>query len=322
MNKHALLYKTITDLLVDAERTRKDTVDEATRRLARSLGARGASPDLSLIRAQAGAVFNEMLECGVLTANKDRYSLTCARPVAIRVELCEKEILTFLKGGSASKYRIRDRLETVFGTKCTPSQKDDNILYSYIGQVLKRLTRLGIIGFDGNLYFIKKEKAAKIDDIGAMLEVKGDFLTRLHAKGGEFFEHFFMTLLGKYLSKHGRTVLENYTTGGSSDGGIDGVIKTEDSLGFREVIMVQTKNRLETTSETTVRGFYGAVCAKNGSRGIFATTSDFHSAATDFLNGIDNCVGVDGTKLFDMAKECQYGMKKKQGAWRVDTKIL
>ena len=155
-----------------------------------------------------------------------------------------------------------------------------------------------------------------------MLEVKGEFLTRLHAKGGEFFEHYFMTLLGKYLSKHGRVVLENYTTGGSSDGGIDGVIKIEDSLGFRETIMVQTKNRLETTNETTVRGFFGAVCARNGSRGIFATSSDFHASASAFLDGIDNCVGVDGSRLFDMAKECQDGMKKKQGAWSVDKNLL
>ncbi len=322
MSNHALIYKIIADLLNSGAKSRPDTINEAARRLAKSSQSKGARPNIADLRARVGAVFNEMLEFGVISTEKDKYVMTCARPVAIRVELCEKEILQLLKGGNRTKYEIRESLEKSFGTKCTPSLKDDNILFSYIGQILKRLLRFGVIELKENSYCLKKENVAKIDDIGAMLEVKGEFLTRLHAKGGEFFEHYFMTLLGKYLSKHGRAILENYTTGGSSDGGIDGVIKTEDSLGFKETIMIQTKNRLETASETTVRGFFGAVCAKNGTRGIFATTSDFHPSATAFLDGIDNCVGVDGSRLFDMAKECQYGMKKKQDAWSVDKNLL
>ena len=106
------------------------------------------------------------------------------------------------------------------------------------------------------------------------------------------------------------------------DGGIDGILETVDSLGFRETIMVQTKNRLETTNETTVRGFYGAVCARQGSRGIFATTSDFHYAAKGFLESIDNCVGVDGKKIFEMALETRYGIKKCGAELSVDEKII
>ena len=86
--------------------------------------------------------------------------------------------------------------------------------------------------------------------------------------------------------------------------------------------MVQTKNRSDTTNETTVRGFYGAVCAKQGSRGIFVTLSDFHPAAAAFLNSIDNCVGVDGDMLFKMALDTHYGIKKCGTEITVDDKIL
>ena len=86
--------------------------------------------------------------------------------------------------------------------------------------------------------------------------------------------------------------------------------------------MVQTKNRIDVSSETDVRGFYGAVCARQGSRGIFATSSDFHPAAEEFLEKIDNCVGVDGTKLFDMAMLTQYGIKKSGAEYTVDDKII
>ena len=322
MNKHALIYKIIADILNKEQKARTGTINEASERLARSSRSRGITPDLNEIRARVGAVFNEMLEFGVITPIGEGYGMTCDKPVAIRVELCEKEILSLLKSGNYTKYEIRTRLEEKFGTRRTPSLKDDNILFSFIGQILKRLVRFGVIGLNDGLYHLKEEKRAKLDDIESMLAVKGEFLTRLHAKGGEFFEHYFMTLIGKYLSKHGRTILENYTTGGTADGGIDGVIKTLDSLGFRETIMVQTKNRFESTNETAVRSFYGAVCAKNGSRGLFATTSDFHPSAIAFLDGIDNCVGVDGTKLFDMARECRYGIKKKRGSLIVDKNLL
>ena len=86
--------------------------------------------------------------------------------------------------------------------------------------------------------------------------------------------------------------------------------------------MVQTKNRNVVISETDVRGFYGAVCAYRGTRGIFATTSLFHSGAKDFFNVIDECVGIDGDKVFSMACECLYGICKSQGKLTVDGKII
>jgi restriction endonuclease Mrr len=210
----------------------------------------------------------------------------------------------------------------VFGTDKTVTEKDDSKLSSSISEALHRMTGIGALTQDGRYYSLSKKVTARIDDINNLLNLKNVFLTRLHRKGGEFFEFYFMTLLEKYLTLFGKTVISNTTTGGSVDGGIDGIIEPVDCLGFKETIMVQMKNRLEETNETTVRGFWGSVCAHGGSRGIFATTSGFHSSALSFMNGIDNCVGVDGDKIFRMALECLYGIKKKDGKLTVDTRVV
>ena len=100
------------------------------------------------------------------------------------------------------------------------------------------------------------------------------------------------------------------------------MVRTIDSLGFKETIMVQTKNRSETTTETTVRGFYGAVCAQQGSRGIFVTISDFHPSAIKLLNSIDNCVGINGDKIFSMACDTSYGIKREGDKLTIDKEII
>jgi hypothetical protein len=238
------------------------------------------------------------------------------------MEACECEILDLLHSSAKTRHQIKDALICYFGTDATPTVRDDNKLFTYMGQILKRLVSEGIILFDGSVYSLAPEKNAYINDRREMLVLKSSFLSRIHSHGGEFFEHYFMNLIAKYLSLKGKTVIESHVTGGSADGGIDGIVRTVDSLGFREVIMVQTKNRTDVSNETDIRGFYGAVCAMQGSRGIFATTSDFHPMAIKFLDGIDNCVGVNGEKIFSMACETGYGIKKIGDKMFIDRELI
>ena len=184
------------------------------------------------------------------------------------------------------------------------------------------MQREGVVILSDGVYSLAGKIAAKIDDISSMLNLKNTYLSKLHSRGGEFFETYFMNLLEKYVFLHGKTVVANSTTGGSADGGIDGIMQTVDCLGFRETVMVQTKNRSEPTNETTARGFYGAVCARQGSRGIFVTSSDFHPAAKAFFESLDDCVGIDGDKLFEMAVETHFGIKKTPSGLTVDEKII
>ncbi len=326
MKSNKRIYVKIIDILSKRPLARRDLIKTYIDSLAlprEVMADRSTAGRVNVERSLVGAAINEMRSKGIIEKNADGlYVATEQKPVVIRNERCESEILKLLSLKPHTKTEIRQSLTRVFGTDKTVTEKDDSILASSISDALRRMTNNGTLTEDGRYYALSKKVTARIDDINNLLNLRGVFLTRLHRKGGEFFETYFMTLLGKYVSMHGKTVTSNTTTGGSLDGGIDGILETVDSLGFRETIMVQTKNRLETTNETTVRGFYGAVCARHGSRGIFATSSDFHYAAKEFLDSIDNCVGVDGDKIFKMALETHYGIKKVGSELSVDEKII
>ena len=324
MKNHKKLYTKVIDVLDLSPKKRKQLVDAVCAEVCGE-GAGGACEvgKFTELRGAVGAVISEMEADGVIRMRADaKYELVPTKPEAMRIESCERAMLSLLAGGPMAKPELRDALVRRFGIKKTETTRDDSILYALIGQVTKRLTDLGVIELVDSKYRIAPEKMARLDDINEMLTLKNEFLTRLHAKGGEFFEHYIITLLSKYLTKYGKTVNEGYVTGGTEDGGIDGIIKTTDVLGFREVLMIQSKNRLVETNETAVRSFWGAVCAKQGTRGIFATTASFHPAAAKFLDGIDNCVGVDADKIFKMARECLYGIKKRDGKYFVDTNVI
>ena len=278
---------------------------------------------VNVLRSRIGLVITDMENKGVIAKESGGlYYKAEDREIAIRIEACEREILNIIKLEPRTRTQIKDDLVTVFGTDTTPTVRDDNKLFTYMGQILKRLSGEGILDFDGSRYSIAPEKSAYINDRREMLLLKSAFLTKLHSRGGEFFEHYFMNLIAKYLALKGKNVIESHVTGGSDDGGIDGIVRTVDSLGFREVIMVQTKNRSDVSTETDIRSFYGAVCAKQGSRGIFATSSDFHPMATKFLDSIDNCVGVNGDKIFSMAAETGYGINKDGERLVIDSEII
>ena len=324
---HTRIYKAIAYLLGTSPMERAKLIERCVDHIGLSAEEKednSLGSTKNLVRSRAGAVINEMHVRSLIGLDEfGRYYLISERPVIIRIEKCEKEILSALTEGPISKSDLRQRLKTVFGTDKTVTTRDDDTLSTYMGQIMKRLVAEKAVRLNNGIYTLSPKISARADNINALLTLKSEFLQRLHAKGGEFFENYFMALLSSYSKKHGKRVLESYVTGGTSDGGIDGVMKTEDSLGFRELTMVQTKNRVEISSETDVRGFYGAVCAKRGTRGIFATTSDFHSSARDFMNSLDDLVGINGERVFSMAIECSYGIKKHaDGTLEIDTKLL
>ncbi len=319
---HKQIYKTVLNILTERSLTHKELIEESVSRLYVGIDTSGQVGDFTEIRGLIGSVVAEMKSDGIILYDAGVYSVGAVGPMPLRLEGCEKEVVSFLTYGSKSKAEIRSHLVKVFGTYKTPSESDDRLLYNYIGQVLRRLTELGTIKLSEGKYSIKAETQAEIGNLNEMLELKSTFLTRIHRKGGEFFEHYILTLLKKNDEKYGKIVTECRTIGGSMDGGVDGIIKTVDYLGFKEIVLIQAKNRTDMTNETTVRAFLGALYANGGNKGIFATTSDFHPAAKLFLNGIDNCVGINGEDIFEMACKNLYGIKKKSGKLVIDNKII
>lgn len=325
-NEYRKIYRTVLDALEKDGLGREALISAVTASFNLSgseLADKSTNGRLNYLRSLSGSVINDMTKRGIIKQDSDGiYKIITEKPVAIRLQKCEEEILSLLQSAPRSRAEIRDSLVSYFGTDTTATVKDDNRLFTFIGQILKSLVNDKIIEYDGSLYRVLPAKTAQLKSRSEILSLKAEFLSLIHSRGGEFFEHYFMNLLAKFLVRCGKTVTESYTTGGSEDGGIDGIAKTVDSLGFRETIMVQTKNRLDTTTETDVRGFYGAVCAALGSRGIYAITSEFHPMAIKFLNSIDNCVGIDGDKLFSMAVDTSYGIKREAGKLSIDYELL
>ncbi len=163
------------------------------------------------------------------------------------------------------------------------------------------------------------------------------FLKKLRALGGDYFEYYSVYLLERYSMKNGRRLEGMKISGGDHDGGIDGEIELTDKLGFKETIYIQSKNwnpekgdeKLWVVGETLLQQFIGACAcrqAKDGKqncRGIFITTSRFTPEAKRILDDLsDKIVGYDGNDLFEAAKECEFGLIRKNGEWALDERLL
>ncbi len=168
-------------------------------------------------------------------------------------------------------------------------------------------------------------------------KLRDRFLSKLRSLGGDYFEYYSVYLLERYSMKNGRRLEGLRVSGGERDGGIDGEIELTDKLGFRETIYIQSKNwnpekgdeRLWVVGETLLQQFIGACAcrqAKEGRqncRGIFITTSRFTPEAKRILDTMsDKIVGYDGEEVFEAAKECSFGLIRKNGQWTLDEDLL
>ncbi|MBQ3019250.1 MAG: restriction endonuclease [Clostridia bacterium] len=168
-------------------------------------------------------------------------------------------------------------------------------------------------------------------------KLKENFLKRIRALGGDYFEYYSVYLLERYSMKNGRRLEGMKINGGEHDGGIDGEIELTDKFGFRETIYVQSKNwdpekgkeENWVVGETLLQQFIGA-CAcrqardgKQHCRGIFITASRFTPEAKKILETMsDKIVGYDGSDLYEAAKECKFGLVYENGNWKLDEKLL
>ena len=159
----------------------------------------------------------------------------------------------------------------------------------------------------------------------------------MRSLGGDYFEYYSVYLLERYSMRNGRRLEMLKISGGDRDGGIDGEIELTDKFGFKETIYIQSKNwdpdkgkeEYWVVGETLLQQFIGACAckqAKDGKqhcRGIFITTSRFTPDAKRILEDMsDKIVGYDGNDLYETAKECEFGLIKKNGEWALDEKLL
>ncbi len=278
----------------------------------------------NLLYSAIGTLLSDLVREGALLRSAEgRYTLTAPATVAIKEAACREEILLFTAKAPVTRKELYAHLEAFFGTDKTDTREDDHALRNLSGNLLDRLLAEGELVREGE-GFRRAEEKDEVFAEGDEEALRRRYLLLLHRQGGPFLERFAVALLCEYYKRTGRTVTYSEVSGGSQDGGIDGRIETIDALGFSECVMLQTKCRREHlhVTEREVRGFYGAVCAGGGSRGIFVTTSCFHEGAIRFLRGIPNCVGIDGERLFSIAKQCAFGLHRIPGGYRIDRKIF
>ncbi|GEM_PF-2956095 len=114
--------------------------------------------------------------------------------------------------------------------------------------------------------------------------------------------------------------------GGTDDGGIDGIVRIVDELGFeKEIIYIQSKCRKalnKMTSATEIRQFYGAIQYKKAKKAIVMTNARFHHLAIQEVEGAKDIVLIDGNRLAELMIEYRFGVKEKNGQPVIDQKFF
>ena len=121
-----------------------------------------------------------------------------------------------------------------------------------------------------------------------------------------FFEHLVVDVLvgmgyGGSREEAGKAV------GGSSDGGIDGIIN-EDRLGL-EVIYIQAKKWDGAVGRPEIQKFAGALAGQKAGKGVFITTSTFTDGALEYVKAVGTrIILIDGRQLADFMIDYNVGV--------------
>ena len=138
-------------------------------------------------------------------------------------------------------------------------------------------------------------------------ELKTSLLKCISVCGSEFFEQMCVELVCKIYQVD---IEQGKVTGGSDDGGIDGIVTLVDAIGFEiENIHLQCKCRqnLNTNSSAKeVREFIGAI--KNEGKGIFFTNGKIHKMAYEAAQDT-SIILIDGQKLASLMIDNLLGVK-------------
>lgn len=141
-------------------------------------------------------------------------------------------------------------------------------------------------------------------------DLTADLLLQIKSCRPQFFEHLVMDLL-LAMGYGGSRKEAGEVVGGTSDGGIDGIIN-EDKLGL-EVIYIQAKRWDGPVGRPEIQKFAGALLGKKANKGIFITTSSFTAEAIEYARSIGSkIVLVTGALLAQLMVEHNVGVATTQ----------
>ena len=126
-------------------------------------------------------------------------------------------------------------------------------------------------------------------------ELSAKILTIIKGCSPYFFERLVVDVLVR-MGYGGSRKEAGQAISGSSDEGIDGIIK-EDKLGL-DIIYIQAKRWEATVGRPEVQKFAGALQGQRARKGIMITTSTFARGAEEYVKLIDSkIILVDGVQL-------------------------
>lgn len=280
----------------------------------------GASGLLSYYRSIAGTAIQKLEQYGDITVNQhNEISLAKSPSVIVREAEVAKFIIELLKDKSITAAQISKSAISYFGVDKTPTPNDDSGIDQMVKRLLPSMAKRKKLSCSYGKYSLYPDTVV----IKKPVSLFEEFITMINSKGGEFFENYSAILLDKYYRSIGAKVGYCNVIGGSDDGGIDVILSVSDQLGFNDKILVQCKQK--TNSNVTLKElkeFIGAFYVEKGTRGIFMTNARFHKDASLLFSELNDIIPIDGPKLFDIAKQCECGLRLENGTYCIDEEFF
>lgn len=246
----------------------------------------------------------------------------------ITEEELERVIMNALRRSSATKIDLFAVLKRTYVDAYRLSKEEENRIYTVTENLLQKLVNRGTLQNNDGRYLRKPSQRmlnpGRTPGASFTGNVEARFITELNRQSGDFFEQFAARLLEKYFEMSNIRVDASYVVGGSDDNGIDIMLETTDWLGYKERVFVQAKKRAtQPVTLKEVREFYGALCAEEGTRGVFITTSSFCMEASKMIGKLRNLIAIDKRKLFLLAEHCEVGLiRDEEGRLLLDENLF
>lgn len=130
----------------------------------------------------------------------------------------------------------------------------------------------------------------------------------------KFFEKLCVELVARIYASNDFAV-----QGGVNDGGVDGIVRVWNDLGYREEICIQAKCReslVKMSTENEVSMFYGKV--RENTKAVFMTNGKFHAKAVEYAKDRKNLRLIDGVTMAKLMVKYGIGVKQSDGLHIID----
>lgn len=269
--------------------------------------------ELNKIKCQFGNALTELINSGILVqkdnivqARRDDKSSKKTAVDDIKRDIAIEKIIFDLL--SARQLTRKQLLEEV--VRLLDSDVGENAIKGDTGRIVDKAVKNGLIINKDKIYSLLSENLNNA-------ETTKEKNARLFGKlSDEELVDKTIGMFEKWYEFKGYKVTQALNIDGSNDGGVDGIIKAEDGLGFTETILFQVKNLHDAKKNVKlceVQEFCGVLAAhKEGTKGIFVTNAKYHADTEKFAKSFKTkyFVLIDGEKWLKLASECGFSLDK------------